>query len=241
LPGVIPPAITLWYALTADVADPALLRACFAALSAEEEAKHHAFVFEKNRHEYVVSRALCRGVLATYTGSAAADLVFTRNPFGQPALDPPGALRFSVTNTVHLVACGITTGFAVGIDAEPLASGDTILGISDSVFTAHERSELARLPLPGRRRQAVRLWTLKEAYMKARGMGMHLSPTTFEIGFDEHPRLRQVEDGDLPSRWDLTTLELEGHILATCVERADGATMPHHIVTRRADLTALLC
>ena len=238
---MIPSPITVWYALTADVAGLALVRACFAVLTAEEEAKQKAFVFEKNRHEYLVTRALCRGVLATYTGVAPADLVFTRSAYGQPVLDPPGALRFNLTNTVHLVACGISMhGAALGIDAEPLARGDDILGIADSVFTAHERGDLARLPLEARRLQAVRLWTLKEAYMKARGMGMSLPPTTFEVGFDEHPHLRHVDDGDLPSRWELTTREVDDHLLATCVERARGSTMPHEIVTQHADLAALL-
>jgi 4'-phosphopantetheinyl transferase len=243
---VTPRPTTLWYALTSDVAEPALLRACLAVLTAEEAAKQKAFMFERHRHEYLVTRALCRGVLATYTGVAPAELVFTRSAYGQPALAPPGTLKFNLTNTVHLVACGVmTTGFAIGIDAEPLDRADDILGVAESVFTGHERGELARLPLATRRRQAVRLWTLKEAYMKARGMGMSLAPLTFEIGFAEHAHLRHVDDGDLPSRWELTTREIEGHLVATCIERieridADAATPRHAIVTRHADLAALL-
>lgn len=235
--AVSPTYVTVWYTLTADVAEPALMRACFDVLTAEETARQKAFVFEMNRHEYLVTRALCRGVLATYMEMAPADLVFTRSAYGQPSLEPVTELRFNLTNTVHLVACGVSIGRAVGIDAEPRARADDILGIADSVFTQHERDELAHLTLDARRVQAVRLWTLKEAYMKARGLGMYLPPASFEIAFDDHPHLRHVADGDLASRWELTTREVEGHVIATCVERTNAL---HEIVIQHADLASLL-
>lgn len=238
-----PPPITLWYAVTAEVAGEALVGACSRVLSEEEETRRRAFLFEKNRHEYLVTRALCRGVLATYTGVPPAELAFTRSPYGQPFLDPPGALRFSLTNTVRFVACGVATERPLGIDAEPLDRGDDILGVADTVFTRDERAELARLPLASRRLQAVRLWTLKEAYMKARGMGFHLPPETFEVRFDPHPRLHHVDDGDRPARWALTTRQVHDHVVATCIERDDAAGPTHErgeVLYRAADLAALL-
>jgi 4'-phosphopantetheinyl transferase len=233
-------AVDIWHVRT-DALDAGAVEACLALLTAEEKAQHGRFVFDRHRHEYLVTRGLARGVLATYVDCPPGALSFRRTEYGRPLLEPQTELSFNLTNTVSLVACAVARSREVGVDAEPMDRGDQVLGVAETVFTASERAMLAALDLPARRRRAVELWTLKEAYMKARGLGFHLPVTKFEVRFESgrtslafHP---PVEDA--PERWALQTTEVDGHLISTCIEMRGGEP-PVGVNLRRADLGALL-
>jgi 4'-phosphopantetheinyl transferase len=176
-------------------------------------------------------------VLGHVLGLAPGPLRFRRNAYGRPELDPPGRLRFNLTNTVELVAIAVTDEGDVGIDAEPRSRADSILGLGSAVFTPTERADLSMLPIEMRRARAMHRWTLKEAYMKARGLGFSLPPASFEIDFSNGgPALRLMPPiEDLASRWHLELREIDDHVLAIC--RARGPTT---VVMHRADLRKLL-
>ncbi len=231
--------VGVWYVRTREVS-AAALAATRAILTAEEQQRWSRFLFEKNKHEFLVTRALERGVLATCLGKRPAELAFVRNDYGRPALSPAVPLRFNLTNTLELVACAVTSDREVGVDTEPLARADTVIEVAPTVFRDTERAMLDRLDLPARRRRAVELWTLKEAYMKARGMGMSLPVQEFEIhyGTNDEPELR-VHDTitDDPSRWVLTTRQVGDHLVGLCVERRAGEL---DVAIEHADLDAML-
>jgi 4'-phosphopantetheinyl transferase len=232
--------VEVWYLPTADVCGEELLGACDAILTADERERGRAFVFEKNRHEHLVTRALCRGVLGRALDADPKSLAFRRNEYGRPELSPASDLRFNLTNTVLLVACAVARGHEVGVDAEPATRADDILGVAESVFTTAELDALTALDVGARRERALKLWTAKEAYMKARGMGFSLPPEKFELDVREDGiRLRFLEDlGDTPTRWEITTREIEGHMLATCIERLESGNSD--VVVRRANLAELV-
>lgn len=232
--------IDLWYVRTDEVVGGALLAACHEILTTAEREQHQRFVFEKNRHEFLVTRGLCRGVLARELGAAPRELEFRRNEYGRPELVPQTSLRFNLTNTIGLVACAVAHGREVGVDAEPLSHAARVFEVAATVFSERERHLLSRTEDAGRERHAVSLWTLKEAYMKARGMGFAIPPERFELDLD-WPRagLSFLEPlGDEPARWELTVREIEGHIVATCVERLGVPAV--EVIARRADLGSLL-
>jgi 4'-phosphopantetheinyl transferase len=225
----------LWYVTTQSAGDPALVAALLARLTCEERARHDALVFAKNRLEFLLTRALSRWVLARWEKTKPLDLDFLRTKHGQPILNPPSDTRFNLTNTVGLVACVVSRSRDVGIDAEPLDEGARILGVAQTVFTQAERAALARLSEANRLHRAVELWTYKEAYMKARGLGMSIAPERFAVDYESGaPRLDLHELGDDDEvRWELTTRDLAGHVIATCIERIgrERCTVAVHSVT----------
>lgn len=233
--------VDVWYVSTKDVTAQRTLDACHALLKEDERRSHAAFYFERNRHEYLLTRALGCGVLASYLGVRPDQISFVRNQWGRPELTPASPVHFNLTNTVHVVACAVAHDREVGVDTEPLDRGDDIIGLAPTVFTEGERAKLAVEPLDARRRRAVQLWTLKEAYMKARGMGMSLPPERMEMQFGEgnasslHRVMPPIEDE--PSRWSFETFTVEDHLLSLCIEKVGR---PIEITVRRADLDALL-
>jgi 4'-phosphopantetheinyl transferase len=233
-------AVDLWHVRT-DALDAEAVEACLGLLTSDEKVQHARFRFDRHRHEYLVTRGLARGVLATYVDRPPGALSFRRTEHGRPLLEPRTELSFNLTNTLSLVACAVARSREVGVDAEPMDRGDQVLGVAETVFTTSERAMLAALELPARRRRAVELWTLKEAYMKARGLGFSLPVTKFEVRFEDDSASlafhAPVEDA--PDRWALRTVELEGHLVSTCIE-VRGGEPPIAIEVRRADLGSLL-
>lgn len=213
--------------------DAKTLAACWALLDAEERARHDRFVFDKNKVEYLLTRGLERGVLARATGRRPSELTFRRTPLGRPELEPSGDLRFNLTNTVHMVAIAVASGREVGVDAEPLARAAQVLDVAETVFTEGERASLAALAPELRQARAVTLWTLKEAYIKARGMGFSLPVQQFEVTDDDALRF-EPSIGDDPRRWRLYTHRVADHVVSICVEG------PAEVSVAEADLRALL-
>ena len=217
--------VDVWIARPSSTDDPALVAEYEGLLTDDERNRLRAFRFEKHRREYLVTRALVRTALSTYGSTPPAAWRFATNAYGRPAIDPPSALRFNLSNHPTMVVCAVVTGAEIGVDVEPLDRAGDILSVATTVFAPGELAELRALPRAMAREHAVSLWTLKEAYIKARGMGLALPLDAFAFSFDGPgaPRIaftRAIDDR--PDRWAFRTLDVDGHRIAIAVERALG-------------------
>jgi 4'-phosphopantetheinyl transferase len=224
-----PPPIDLWV-VSPESLDEASLAEGHRLMTAEERTRQRAFVFEKNRLEYLATRGLVRTVLSRYRDVARDAWAFRRNEYGRPELEPPCGLRFNLTNHPQLVACAVRHGeLEVGCDVEPLSRGDQVLGIADTVFSDRELAELRALPVSAQADRAIALWTLKEAYIKARSMGMSLPLKEFAFAFSgasgapgapsSNPQISfTAEIDDAPARWAFAMIDLDGYRLSVAVE-----------------------
>jgi 4'-phosphopantetheinyl transferase len=189
----------LYIALEDQIREPALLAAYEALLTPEERARKQRYYFEKNRHEYLITRALVRSVLSRYAPVRPAAWTFSANEWGCPAIaSPEGAgLRFNLSNTKGLVCCLVAADRDVGIDVEDLTREGETVDIADRFFSPTEVTELRAQPEDRRRARFFDYWTLKEAYIKARGMGLAIPLDHFSfllapdrpIGIAFDPRL----------------------------------------------------
>ena len=217
--------IDLWIVRPELVSDSALLTRYRALLSPDETKRLGAFRFENNRHEYLVTRALARTTLSAYRPVAPEAWRFTFNAYGRPSIEPPCGLCFNLSNTSTLVVCAVSEHHELGVDTEPLDRADAVLEVAETVFSDAELGELHALAPPARRERAVSLWTLKEAYIKARGIGMSAPLRQITVRFEPSGALRldlAPEVHDDASAWWLGTRDLHGHRVALAV-RSGGA------------------
>jgi 4'-phosphopantetheinyl transferase len=158
------------------------LEALARSLSADEHATLARLPTEALRREYLVTRGLCRRALSeTVPAVDPAAWRFERDAAGKPhVVGPRPGPPFNLSNSDGLVGC-IVGAAPVGIDLEPVGRGDALLRIAAEIFSPAERDRLAALPLELRRAAAVELWTLKEAYLKARGSGLAVRLRTLEL------------------------------------------------------------
>ncbi len=170
------------------------------------------------RNRFATSRIARRLLLGSITESASARLTFGEGPHGKPTL--PGGPEFSASHSGDAVLIGVTDDIPIGVDVELVRSKPRLDAIARRFFSPREASYLETLDPTQRTAAFYRLWTLKEALVKAIGTGIagNLSQTEVDTAtlFDEHPRFLHVppEAGD-PKRLGVFTFEaLPGHVAA---------------------------
>lgn len=212
----------LWYAYPEDLTEATSHR-CAPLLSEDECAQWQAFRFDRHRREYLATRALMRTALSHYHPLAPEAWRFETNAYGKPTVDPDCGLRFNLSNSPGLVVCLIAQGTEVGVDAEPIERAEKIAELAPEMLSPLELAQLEALRGPEKLGRALSLWTLKEAYVKARGVGlsMPLNKVSFLFGGIEGIRLELDPcQGEPGSRWRFCLLEHAGHRIALMAERA---------------------
>jgi 4'-phosphopantetheinyl transferase len=223
--------IHLWCTFVSKVTDDHLLEEYCSMLSAAEQEQWRRFHFSRDRHRYLITRALVRTVLSRYAPVAAEDWVFETNSYGRPFIanddDSARAISFNVTHTQGLVVLAVTRHRALGVDAENADARQVSLDIADRFFASEEVAALLALPAAGRQRAFFEYWTLKESYIKARSMGLSIPLDQFSFRFprDEEVELTiQPDQRDRSSRWRFWQLSFPPHyVVAVCAERDLGA------------------
>jgi 4'-phosphopantetheinyl transferase len=153
-------------------------------LSGEEQEKARLFKSEPGRARFIVSRYFERAVLAQHTGLRPRDICYSRGPYGKPGLEnriPDRGLSFNLSHSKNLIVIAVTGGPAVGVDAEFGEPGLPFMDIAGAYFHAAELEHLRRLPEGRRDQDFFRIWTSKEAYIKAIGMGLSRPLASFSI------------------------------------------------------------
>lgn len=121
----------------------------------------------------------------------------------------------------------MTRGLDVGLDVEPWRD-DAPPELIERCFSPTERAALAALPAPARPRRFVELWTLKEAYLKARGLGLELPLELISFTLDDGPPRLALDAAlaDDAGAWQLALWSpTEAHGAALCVRRGDGPAL----------------
>ncbi|HEV2135661.1 MAG TPA: 4'-phosphopantetheinyl transferase superfamily protein [Terracidiphilus sp.] len=214
----------LWCAYPDDLLEEAAARNCEALLDAEERARWQRFQHEQRRREFLTTHALARTALSQYRGVAPQDWRFSTNAHGKPALEPDCGLRFNLSNSLGLAVCLVADApVEVGVDVEPFTRAGQIADVAHKVFSPAERAQLGTLSAEEKLDRCVSLWTLKEAYIKARGTGLGSALPLCEISFlfDDSGAVR-LEVGPAldedAARWWFRTLDHAGHRIAAVAE-----------------------
>jgi len=217
-------AVHVWYVLTDEVRDPALLERHRALMTPDERARHDRFVFPRDRHQFLVARAVIRSLVARYLDIDPAACAFEVDRYGRPSLRGPAAaaLAFNISHTTGLVACALARVPEIGVDVEYTARA-VGLDLARRFFSPDEADALEALPEEAQRARFFDYWTLKEAYIKARGMGLSLPLDRFSMRLDGDgpPRIAFAAGADdEPESWQLAQFTpTPAHRLAVAVRR----------------------
>lgn len=191
-------------------------------LSAEERRRADAFAFERDARRFIVSHAVLRTLLGHTTGIPPGELSFQREPGLKPVLEASTAQRihFSLSRSEELVLIGLAWR-PLGVDIEWLGKTVDTEALRDFVLSDREREAFRLFDPSDRQRAFLQCWTQKEAYLKAIGQGLKVSPASIEVylGPDQAAGLKSIA-GDLraAARWfvDLV-VPREGYIGAVAI------------------------
>jgi 4'-phosphopantetheinyl transferase len=236
--------VHVWLARPDDITDVKRLDSYVRMLSEGERKRHERFHFDVHRKLYLVSHALVRTALSRYADTSANQWRFSKGEFGRPEISTENGtprLRFNLSHTEGLAALVICLDDDCGLDVERLNRVKDLHGVAKRVFTPRELEDLSRRTGDSLQGRFTDYWTLKEAYMKARGMGFQLPPHTFSIRLPEMghaPATLELPAGfdDRSDRWRLSLHPLShwespAYRLAIALRRGDAA--PRRIAIRQ--------
>jgi 4'-phosphopantetheinyl transferase len=143
------------------------------------------FVREADRRRYLASQRALRRVL----GTAAPWTVGAR---GKPALES-GRPHFNLGRRDRWAAIGLSDTHELGVDVETLRPIEDAAELAAMHFSARERAAVSQAAGPARDLAFLRVWTRKEACMKATGLGLSLAPSSFECGARAKPARVRID------------------------------------------------
>jgi 4'-phosphopantetheinyl transferase len=155
-----------------------------ASLSSDERIRAASFRFARDRDRFVAARGVLRHILGHhYLNRDPRDLSFSRGEFGKLSLAAdykPVDLHFNLSHSDGIALFVFARGREVGVDLERVRSlaGDQI---ANHFFSLNEISTLQKFPSSQRLEVFYRLWTSKEAYLKARGQGLQIPLDSFDV------------------------------------------------------------
>jgi len=194
-------------------------------LAEDERRRAERFYFEKDRRHYIVARARLRAILARYLQSEPGRIRFSYNPYGKPLLadEPPShGVRFNASHSHGMALYAITRGREIGIDLEYVQTRIDNDRIAERFFSDREIALLHSLPGQARARAFFNCWTRKEAYIKAKGVGLSIPLKSFDVSLtpgEPAELLRTEDDPQEASRWSLKELTPgPGYVAALAVE-----------------------
>ena len=191
-------------------------------LSPDEIERRDRFKVEFARHDFVVSRGSLRRLLASELGRALEELQFGRGKHGKPFLKGAHTdLHFNVSHSGDLFLYALSDRPDLGVDVEFMKPDRELERIAERFFAP---GEVQRLLKDGRREDSsanfYRCWTRKEAYLKAKGLGITMQLDAFEVTFlpGEDPRLLHTEvEGEDPAAWRLVNIPVPAAYQAALV------------------------
>lgn len=182
-------------------------------LSPAEQERADRFYFAADRARFVVAHGLLRMLLGRYLRESPRTLQFLDNPHGKPALAPSSdqaALRFNLSHSQGLVLYAVARGRDVGVDVEQIRLVADFERIAEQFFSPAERTELKTLRTECKLDGFFGLWTLKEAYVKARGQGLSVPLHDFSVSLQPDASgnffLTHGSDVRQCARWSLRRL-----------------------------------
>lgn len=152
-----------------------------ALLNDAEKARSRRFVTSVLQQRFIAARARVRALLGAHLGRDPRNLVFVENEFGKPRLSDQPGVHFSLSHSQDRALLAVSEGLEIGADLEGVRSVDH-LGLARRYF---HRNEVAAIERHADPQQAFfRIWTLKEAVVKALGTGLLIPLDEFEVSIE---------------------------------------------------------
>ena len=199
-------------------------RMFLAPLSDDEKAKAGRFVFGKDQRRFVTAHGALRLILGEYTGVDPSELSFAQGENGKPYLRPSpdgGDVLFNLSHSGDYILIAVTKCLRVGVDIEAIRSNIEYREMSRKFFSPSECAWLERQPLSKQVAAFFRLWVVKEAFLKATGVGLSdsLNEIAVTLASNGNAAVRYPHNDTPGTRWLAEEMNLvPGYASALVVE-----------------------
>ncbi|NIM96107.1 MAG: 4'-phosphopantetheinyl transferase superfamily protein [Anaerolineales bacterium] len=200
----------------------------FNTLSDEERERAERFAFKPDKVRFISARSSLRTLLGLYLGITPEVIEIVYGPWGKPQLlttDSDAEIEFNLSHSEEIYLLAFTLRRQVGIDIEFLRPIQNMEDLIDRFFSPNEAMQISRLPEEQQLAAFYRVWTCKEAFIKATGEGVSRPLDEIEISAnpEEPTRLINMKNSlGETSRWQIEILTPAlGYSSALAVEGTD--------------------
>jgi len=204
VPALSDNVVHVWRASLA--VDPSALRRLKSMLAQNELERAERFIFDPDRDHFIAARGILRDVLGRYLQCAPQTIDFVYGTRGKPAISSAGSrhpLCFNLSHSQGLAVIGIARERELGIDVEMIRPDFASEEIAERYFSAKEIADLNKLPTEQRTDGFFLCWTRKEAYIKAKGDGLHIPLDSFDVSVS--PEMPATLSSADDSRWGINS------------------------------------
>ncbi len=217
-------AVHVW---RASLEQPALpIQQLAQTLSEDEQLRAKRFYFERDRKHFIVGRGMLRTILGHYANTEPNQLQFSYGSRGKPALastNTDSMLQFNLSHSNGLALYAVTRDRQIGIDLEYIRPISDIEQLTKRFFSPSEYSVIRSLPKNEQQVTFFKIWTCKEAYLKATGEGLaQLQQVEVSLTDGETCQLNIHRDSQGATYWSLQMLApATDYVAALAVEGHD--------------------
>jgi 4'-phosphopantetheinyl transferase len=169
------------------VPDTYLAEKLLNSLSVQEKSKIKNIKISEVKHRSIISKFITKSIISKYLGKYIDEVVFDYNKFGKPSLSADINsinLKFNISHSGDIGILAISREKLIGIDVEQLNYLDDIEDIINNYFSDYEISLLNDSKNSNRIELFYKIWTGKEAFIKAIGQGLTFPLKNISFGFD---------------------------------------------------------
>jgi 4'-phosphopantetheinyl transferase len=198
--------MVVWIAHVSKALDSLVfLEPCLDGRDRERAAR---FRFSEDRARFVLGRGLLRKCLGRYLQQTPETIELATTDRGRPVLPHDETVQFSISHTHDLVAVALTTDAQIGIDLEFIKLPSDLPGLAKRIFSEEDFQAFQALPDRETLAAFFRVWTRKEAYLKARGEGIAegLRQISVSLGPEETSVIRDARNKSTARNWRLLAL-----------------------------------
>jgi 4'-phosphopantetheinyl transferase len=197
----------------------------YSTLAEDERDRASRFHFQTDRDRYVMSRGVLRELLGRYLEKDPTQINLAYGPNGKPEIAGYGvdhSTQFNLAHSENLVLFAFTLGRPIGIDVEKIRPLKDIDGIASRYFSTQEYLTWRAFAPTNRFVGFFRLWTCKEAFIKAIGAGLSYPLDQFDIALSPGKEARLLNiagDEREAKRWTVRELRPAKDFAAAIVAR----------------------
>jgi 4'-phosphopantetheinyl transferase len=194
-----------------------------AGLSIEEIVRASRYRSSAGRANFIASRAVLRDILSRYIEQAPVNIIFGYSAEGKPFLANQTGRReitFNMSHSDDLAIYAVSCVREVGIDLERVESFDDSDGVARRFFSARELAAFQASGETGQTEVFFRLWTRKEAYLKARGLGLTQEGPGFDARLQRGQAAKMVDENGVQWRAE-ELLPAPGYVAAVVAKGGD--------------------
>lgn len=190
--ALLPHEIHIWTIPLVCKAD--IIQQKTAWLHNDEQMRASQFKFPEHQRRFIAGRAALRDILARYITTAPDKVEFIYLEHKKPALHPTHGsdIQFNLAHSEDIALCAVTSTYQIGVDIEKLGHKNH-LAIAERYFSPKEIQSLKRMQGSAQTELFYRLWSRKEALVKAVGKGLSIPLSSFSVSTDDQVETLALE------------------------------------------------